>query len=86
MKFWAKIFWDVATHPSPEEAARRLTTPILVVHTKPDEQIPFRHAELLKNALQNNPRAEFYFPDQGLHGELPADFEERVKQFFLKYL
>ena len=86
MKFWAKIFWGVAAHPAPEEAARRLTTPILVVHTKPDEQIPFRHAELLKNALQNNPRAEFYFPDKGLHGELPADFEEKVKNFFLKYL
>ncbi|MFY9462399.1 MAG: alpha/beta fold hydrolase [Candidatus Sungiibacteriota bacterium] len=86
MQFWAKIFWGLDPDISPMASAKKLSIPILLVHTKPDEQIPFRHAELLKEALSENRQAEFYFPDKGLHGELPADFEERVKQFFLKYL
>lgn len=85
MKFWAKLLWDVDTDYSPQKAAQNMQTPILIIHATQDEQIPFRHAELLRNALQNNQRAEFYFPETGLHGELPADFNERVKNFFLKY-
>lgn len=86
MKLWARALWGIDTAFSPTTAAQRISTPILIIHTKPDEQIPFRHAELLRNALQNNRRAEFYFPEDGRHGELPADFEPRVKNFFLKYL
>ncbi len=85
LKFWAKLFWGIDTALSPEKAAQNMQTPILIIHTKPDEQISFRHAELLQDASKNNQTAEFYFPETGLHGELPADFEERVKNFFLKY-
>ncbi|MEK7582101.1 MAG: alpha/beta fold hydrolase [Patescibacteria group bacterium] len=84
MKLWAKLLWDIDTTLSPKVAAQNLSTPILIIHTKPDEQIPFHHAEILKDALQNNKRAEFYFPEVGRHGELPADFEQRAKTFFLK--
>ncbi len=86
MKFWMKLLWNIDTTYSPEKASKNLQTPILIIHTKLDEQIPFRHAELLRDALKNNQRAEFYFPEKGLHGELPADFDERVKNFFLKYV
>ncbi len=86
MKFWAKIFWNISTAFSPQSAAQYIQTPILVIHTKTDEVIPFHHAELLMNASRNNESAEFYFPDTGLHGELPKDFEVRVKYFFEKYL
>ncbi len=85
MKFWVRLFWGVDTVYSPEKAAQNMQTPILIIHTKLDEQIPFRHAELLRKALKNNQTAEFYFPETGRHGELPADFNERVKNFFLKY-
>ncbi len=86
MKFWVGLLWGIDTAYSPEKAAQNMQTPILIIHTKQDEQIPFRHAELLRDALKNNQRAEFYFPETGLHGELPADFDERVKNFFLKYV
>ncbi len=85
MKFWARLLWGVDTVYSPEKAAQNMQTPILIIHTQLDEQIPFRHAKLLREALKNNHRAEFYFPEEGRHGELPADFDERVKKFFLKY-
>ena len=86
MKFWVKTLWDVDAAYSPQDAAQYIQIPILIIHTKTDEQIPFHHAELLMNALRNNERAEFYFPETGLHGELPADFDERVKYFFEKYI
>ncbi len=86
MKFWMKLLWGVDSALSPEKSAQDMQTPIFIIHTKEDEQIPFRHAELLREALKGNQRAEFYFPEEGLHGELPADFNERVKNFFLKYL
>lgn len=84
MKFWAKLLWGIDTTHSPKWVAQNLSTPILIIHTKQDEQIPFHHAELLKDALKNNQYAEFYFPETGLHGELPADFDERAKYFFEK--
>ncbi len=85
MKFWMKSLWGVDATFSPYKAAQNMQTPIFIIHTQLDEQISFRHAELLRDALKNNGRAEFYFPETGRHGELPADFEERVKNFFLKY-
>ncbi len=86
MKFWLKSLWGVDSALSPEKAAQDMQTPIFIIHTKEDEQIPFRHAEILREALRNNQRAEFYFPETGLHGELPLDFDKRVNNFFLKYL
>lgn len=86
MRFWAKILWGVDATYSPKVAAQNLSTPILIIHSRQDEQIPFHHALLLKNALYNNKQAEFYFMEAGLHGEFPVDFDERVKYFFEKYL
>lgn len=86
MKFWAKMFWDVDAAYSPQDAARYIQIPILIVHSRQDDQIPFHHALLLRDALLNNEHAEFYFTERGLHGELPLDFEEKVRSFFLKYL
>ncbi len=86
MKFWMKSLWGVDSALAPEKAAQDMQTPIFIIHTKEDDQIPFRHAVLLRDALKNNKQAEFYFPEEGLHGELPSDFDERVKNFFLKYL
>ena len=86
MKFWAKTFWNVDAAYSPQGVAQHVQIPILIIHSRLDDQIPFHHALLLMNALRNNQRAEFYFPETGLHGELPVDFDERAKYFFEKYV
>ncbi len=51
-----------------------------------DEQISFRHAERLQEALRGNPAAEFLFGDYGRHGELSPELEARIRRFFLKHL
>ncbi len=87
MILWARLFFggDV-TRPSPAEAIQKLSIPVLLIHSREDEQISFRHAELLQHALAHNPKAEFYFPERGRHGELPPDFETRLRTFFLTHL
>ncbi len=87
MRFWGLVFFggDVVK-PSPAEAASRLAIPVLIVHGREDEQIPFAHAEQLKALLAGNPQAEFYFLERGRHGELPTDFNERISNFFLRNL
>ena len=72
--------------PSPVEAASHLEVPILLVHSRQDEQISFRHAERLRAALANNPKAEFDFMDRGRHGEMPAGFEGKLRGFFRRAL
>lgn len=87
MILWAKLFIDKnVLRDSPLESARKLNTPILLTHSREDDQIPFSHAERLKDALKNNPRAEFYFMERGLHGEVSSEFDNRVREFFERTL
>ena len=87
MIFWAELFFggDVVS-PSPADAASELSVPALLVASREDEQISFRHAERLRVALEQNPRAEFYFLEAGRHGELPPDFDARLAGFFERVL
>lgn len=87
MVFWSWLFLGMeVTKLSPVAAARALSAPVFLIHSRRDEQIPFRHAALLQDALASNPNAEFYFTEHGGHGELPRDFEARVTEFFIKHL
>jgi uncharacterized protein len=87
MLLWSRLLFGAdITRPSPAEAAARLGVPVLLVHSRQDEQIPFTHAERLRTALAANRRAEFEFTDRGRHGELPAGFEGRLARFFRRSL
>lgn len=90
-KLWAQIFLGInANEISPEKAAARLKIPILLIHSKKDQTIPFENALRLKRALLNNSRAEFFFLEEGVHGGLPTDlqqeYERKVVEFFKKNL
>ena len=87
LRLWSRLFFGAdITRPAPAEAAARLAVPVLLVHSRGDEQIPFRHAERLQAALAGNRRAEFEFMERGRHGELPAGFEARLAGFFRRAL
>ena len=87
MLLWSRLLFGAdITRPSPAEAAARVAVPVLLVHSRQDEQIPFRHAERLRAALAGNPKAEFEFMDRGRHGELSAGFEARMVRFFRQAL
>lgn len=90
-KLWAQIFLGInANEVSPERAASNIKIPILVIHSKKDQTIPFENAERLQKALAKNSKAEFFFLEQGTHGFLPAniraEYEKRALEFFKKNL
>lgn len=87
MRLWACLFLGAdITRPSPAQAARVLRIPVLLVHSRQDDQIAFTHAERLREALRDNPRARFLFLDRGRHGDLGEGFERRLREFFAQSL
>ncbi len=87
MIMWARlILGGDVSRPSPVTAARALSIPVLLIHSRGDEQIPFRHAERLRQALGDNAGAEFVWYERARHGEFGRDLEERVTDFFLRRL
>jgi len=84
---WAKLFLGIDLRDvSPAERVRNTTVPILLIHSSADAVIPFSHARSLQEALKNNPRAEFWFHEGFAHGQLAADYQARVRNFFYKNL
>lgn len=80
---WARLFLGVNLEKvSPKNSAKNLNIPVLIIHSKGDQLITFQHALLLQEALKNNARAEFWFHDNLFHGQLGADYEKRISNFF----
>jgi len=88
MTLWGRLFLGVdLVTASPVAAASRLTdTPVLLLASREDEQIPLHHAEALQSALRANPAAEFVVLPNGRHAELPPDFSSRLVRFFRAHL
>ena len=85
--FWAKVFVGIDVRDvSPAEKIRNSGIPILVTHSSADAVIPFSQAKALQEALLKNPRAEFWFSEKFGHGQLDADYQSRVRNFFLRNL
>ena len=85
--FWAKLLLGIDLRDvSPAERIRNSAIPILITHSSADAVIPFSQAKSLQEALVNNPRAEFWFSEKFGHGQMDADYQGRVRNFFLKNL
>ncbi len=86
-RLWPRIFLGISiTEASPVKKIKGIKIPILLIHSPEDEVIPFSHALLLKEALKDNPRAEFWFEEGALHGEIKKEYQERIREFFQKNL
>lgn len=80
---WAKLFLKVDIRKvAPAETVKNLQIPILIIHSTNDEVIPFRHALLLEDALKDNPRADFWFQENLIHGQLGEEYQKRIEDFF----
>ncbi len=87
MVLWTRLFLGAdITRPAPVTAAASLSIPILLIHNPHDDQIPFGHAQRLREALARNPHAEFVLEGPGRHNDLTADFDRRVADFFVRSL
>lgn len=87
MLLWGRLVFGVdISRPTPVDAAKRLTIPVLLIASREDEQIGFNHAERLQAALAANPVAEFAWQSRGRHGELDLATERRIVEFFSRQL
>lgn len=82
--------WMVLGHnmqtASPLYAATQLTIPVLLIHSKADNLIPFDQALLLQQALRHDPRAEFVFIDHYQHSQFDPELKNIIINFFKKSL
>ena len=84
---WAKIFLGIDLREiSPVKAVQNTTIPLLLIHSSTDAVIPFSHAQFLQKALEENPRAEFWFHTGFAHGQLGTEYQKRVGDFFRGHL
>ena len=86
-ELWTKLFLGIdISKASPVEAAKNIQIPILIIHSKNDEMIPFKHALLLQDAFKNNPRANFWFQENLSHGQFDDAYQKKIMEFFLNNL
>lgn len=84
---WAKTFLGIDMEKiSPAESAEKLKIPVLIVHSKNDGVIPFKNALLIQASLRNNPRSEFWFQENLIHGQFDEEYQKRIGDFFDKNL
>jgi len=69
---------------SPMDAAKRLTIPVLLVHSKDDSFIPFYQAQLIEDNLKNNPHAQFVITEHLNHSEFCPGLKKIILNFFDK--
>lgn len=83
--FWAKLYLKInISEVSPSKSAKKLTIPILVIHSKTDNVIPFSNAKIIQEALKNNSKSSFWFRENMVHGQLGGEYEKRLGEFFDK--
>ncbi len=84
---WAEIFLGIDLKKvSPVAEVKDLTIPILIIHSKNDGVIPFKNALLIQETLKDNPRAEFWFEENLIHGQFGDEYQKRIEDFFKRNL
>jgi len=86
-RIWGRLFLNYdLLDISPAKSAAKLTIPILIIHSRDDDVISFRHAQVFQEKLKHNPNASFIFVDEGKHGAFIPNHQEIIENFFAKNL
>lgn len=82
MRYWAYLYlgYDVDS-VTPEAASKLLRIPIFYMHSKSDDVVPYKNMKVLEKAAKENPQAKFYIYDNEAHGQLPADYQNKIGSF-----
>ena len=74
-RLWDILFLriDIKT-VSPVDAAKKINIPVLLIHSKKDDVIPFQNGLALKEALNHNPNLNVVFTNTS-HGQLIKDIK-----------
>jgi len=83
VRLWGWLFLghDLKT-VNPADALTKLHIPVLLIHSTDDNVIPQRHALLLQEKTAGNPRFKIISKQQLRHGEVGADYDKLILDFF----
>ncbi len=82
LNIWAFII--LGTHPSnvsPASIIDDLDIPVMIIHSKDDNMIPFSEALIIKNSAAGNHMIEFWFREHAPHGNMNLEYVEKIKEF-----
>jgi len=80
---WGKILLGIDfKKQSPVKAAEKINIPVLLIHSENDQVFDIIHAQMLKEALKDNPEAEVIFTEDAVHGELGPVQQKAIEDFF----
>lgn len=81
-RYWAWLILNNDTNAVvPAAAAKTLKIPVLLIHSKQDKVIPFRHALLLEQALRHDPKLKIIYLDNAEHGEFFENYQQIISDF-----
>lgn len=83
LSFWARLMLGIDIHTvNPVEMVSKTTIPTLLIYSKDDEVIPYKHAEAMQEASQYNAKVEIVIFDEGRHGESSMKRQKTILDFF----
>jgi pimeloyl-ACP methyl ester carboxylesterase len=84
--FWTLVFIGVnPDEVAPEKVAENIKIPVLLIHSKKDQVIPFENAIRIQKSLKNNPKSQFFFFEEGSHGGVPENLEKEYQKKVLEF-
>lgn len=82
-RWYCYIFYGVDLNKeSPMSLAKRITIPVLLIHSIDDQLIPFSQAQLINNSLKNNPNAQFVITHHYVHSQFDPELRGKIVTFF----
>lgn len=83
LRFWAWLFLEIdIKNVRPVNAVQKIKVPLLFIYHKRDQVIRYEHMLLIQEAIRNHPRAKIVILDQSHHGEVSANYQNLINDFF----
>jgi dipeptidyl aminopeptidase/acylaminoacyl peptidase len=83
LKFWSWIFLNMDVNSvNPFQEIEQLKIPILLIYSKSDQVIKFKHALLMQKTTKMNPYIKFIIVNGKRHGEPIENYQEVINHFF----
>lgn len=85
--FWAKLFLGInINNIQPANVVETIKVPLLLIYSKKDQVINYRHALLMQNKARHNQNVQLIINENTQHGEPMINYQKVIHQFFDKYL
>ncbi|KAG2378770.1 hypothetical protein C9374_007918 [Naegleria lovaniensis] len=85
---WRMCDFRMGNHYHTAEAVKEMSQPMLLIHSKTDKVVHFKHSEIIRSSAVGH--VEFWVvedaPHSCIHRHLQNDFEDRVVAFLQKHL